>query len=519
MSEKYPNVDETETMKRFGYTSDRLSANSSKKIVCKCDYCGQFCEKRMDKYSRARKDIPKNSCSNRTCMTSKVQEVNMVRFGTTSPFANKEIREKIKETMIDKYGVASPLQSKEIYSKLKQTNLEKYGVENVFQNEDIKEKSKETCLEKYGFTNFAQADALIPCDNLKVGDKKWRWEVKRVFLEDYHGSNCTFCDVVCECGNKATIKMTTIMTGGSKSCGCLRDETSRLNGQASVVHGMVDTRIYRIYNAMKTRCTNPNTPAWKNYGGRGITICEEWLYDFISFYEWSMANGYSDELSIDRIDNDGDYCPENCRWATPTEQNRNRRDSSNVVITAFGETKSVYDWFDDDRCIVKISTLCYRIGAGWNPEKAITEASERDVIRKKLYKIWSGIKTRCYNENSEHYDRYGERGISMCDEWKNDFNKFYNWSMSNGYGEKLSVDRINNDGNYEPSNCKWASSKEQAYNRSSTLHFDITAWGETKDIQKWSQDTRCVVPIKTICSRLGGGWAPEEAISRDRERG
>jgi hypothetical protein len=78
---------------------------------------------------------------------------------------------------------------------------------------------------------------------------------------------------------------------------------------------------------MKQRCANPNNQKYKDYGGRGIKVCEEWLHDFQSFYDWAIANGYADGLSIDRIDVNGNYCPENCRWVTMMEQRHNRRDS------------------------------------------------------------------------------------------------------------------------------------------------------------------------------------------------
>ena len=101
----------------------------------------------------------------------------------------------------------------------------------------------------------------------------------------------------------------------------------------------------------------------------------------------------------------------------------------------------------------------------------------------------------------------------MSDKWKENFLEFYDWSIKNGYEEGLSLDRINNDGNYEESNCKWVTAKEQAFNRSSTLHFNITAWDETKDIHEWVKDSRCVVEVKHICSRIGVGWTPERALS------
>lgn len=110
-----------------------------------------------------------------------------------------------------------------------------------------------------------------------------------------------------------------------------------------VKHGLSGTRIKRIYYNMHSRCENTNTPKYKNHGGRGIKICDEWHggEGLVNFYNWAMANGYTEDLTLDRIDNDGDYCPENCQWVDFATQNRNKRD--NVFVTINGVTKVVED--------------------------------------------------------------------------------------------------------------------------------------------------------------------------------
>lgn len=136
---------------------------------------------------------------------------------------------------------------------------------------------------------------------------------------------------------------------------------------------------------MKNRCYNENADRYSDYGGRGITIYEEWLFDFDKFSLWAYANGYKPGLTIDRKDNNDGYYPWNCRWITKAEQNRNRRD--NLFVTAFGETKICADWESDSRCIVPAMTFRSRIYSGMRPELALTKPAigftekEKDFIR------------------------------------------------------------------------------------------------------------------------------------------
>lgn len=129
-------------------------------------------------------------------------------------------------------------------------------------------------------------------------------------------------DCKCDCGNTAVVRGASLKNGITRSCGCLIAESTK---NRNTTHCLSKTRLYRIWANMKDRCLNSNTREYPYYGGRGITVCDEWKNDFQAFYNWAMANSYQDHLSIDRIDNDKGYTPDNCRWATHSEQMYNRR--------------------------------------------------------------------------------------------------------------------------------------------------------------------------------------------------
>lgn len=147
----------------------------------------------------------------------------------------------------------------------------------------------------------------------------------------------------CDCGNYATVCGAYLTNGHTKSCGCYSRERSK-------THGHHDHPLYRVWLGIRTRCYNSTDSSYKNYGGRGIKMCDEWLNNFKSFYDWSIANGYKNERlesgrnkwTVDRIDNNGDYCPENCRWTDQKTQANNTR--RNRFITINGESRTLEQW-------------------------------------------------------------------------------------------------------------------------------------------------------------------------------
>lgn len=133
-------------------------------------------------------------------------------------------------------------------------------------------------------------------------------------------------------------------------------------------HGMARTRLYRTWANMKNRCGKEYDKEYKYYGGRGISVCKEWATSFEKFKEWALSNGYQDNLTIDRIDVNGNYEPKNCRWITRQEQNKNA--SSNIILSLNGVSHILADWSD----IVEIgySTLQGRVRRGWSDEEVLT---------------------------------------------------------------------------------------------------------------------------------------------------
>lgn len=184
-------------------------------------------------------------------------------------------------------------------------------------------------------------------------------------LHNYHKNNRIYWLCVCDCGNLIEVDSSRLVSGQTKSCGCLRKD---LLIKRNLKHDKSHTRLYNIWTQMKKRCYNSKTPQYKDYGGRGIAVCYEWCNNFQSFYDWSMANGYNDTLSIDRVDNNKSYSPDNCRWATRRQQNRNTRQNRNITIN--GETHCLKDWCDI--LGLKRSTVSNRINRyNWTIEKAL----------------------------------------------------------------------------------------------------------------------------------------------------
>lgn len=166
----------------------------------------------------------------------------------------------------------------------------------------------------------------------------------------------------CDCGNHVVVQGANLKNGHVKSCGCYqRDNPSHKK------HGKRATRLYMIWKHIRQRCLDENCKSYARYGGRGIKLCEEWLNSFNTFYDWAMANGYRDDLTIDRINVNGNYCPENCRWATRKTQGNNKRNNHNIAYK--GKTQTLSQWCEE--LGLSYSSIWNRLYIlGWATEKA-----------------------------------------------------------------------------------------------------------------------------------------------------
>ena len=172
-----------------------------------------------------------------------------------------------------------------------------------------------------------------------------RWKVLRR-VDDHiskSGYHFTQYECQCRCGTVKNVLASALKSGRSQSCGCYNAENKTVVcGNNFRTHGETKTRLYQIYAGIKKRCYNENAQNYKNYGGRGITVCDEWESSWYAFRDWALLNGYTDALTIDRIDVNGNYEPNNCRWVDKSVQANNRR--TNRIITYAGESHTIAEW-------------------------------------------------------------------------------------------------------------------------------------------------------------------------------
>lgn len=188
-------------------------------------------------------------------------------------------------------------------------------------------------------------------------------------LSDSRGKRRWYCVCRCDCGIVSVIGPAILRRKShpSRVCRCL--------SKNSVEYGGAKTPLYGVYWGMIRRCYDENAAGYKNYGGRGITVCEEWIASFEAFRDWALSHGYKPGLQIDREKNDLGYSPDNCRFVTAKVNSNNKRNT--LFFALKNETKSLSQWADDPRCSVTYMTLRDRLRRGWDFQKALTTAAIR----------------------------------------------------------------------------------------------------------------------------------------------
>jgi hypothetical protein len=242
--------------------------------------------------------------------------------------------------------------------------------------------------------------------------------LKNLGINKYHKS-IFLCE--CYCGNEFVCVGSSLENGNTSSCGCYSKIKSKENGLNNKTHGLTNSRLYSIWNGLKERCYNKNClKDYKNYGGRGITVCYEWLdknNGFINFYNWSMANEYQKDLTIDRIDNNKGYSPDNCRWCTQKQQCRNRR--NNHIIIYNNISKTMIEWAE----YCNIDYYLFK--------SKIKHFSLKDIIE-----------NTCESKNIKYISYQGLR--KSLKEWSNILNIPYN-TLSTRLQRKWTVERAFNN--------------------------------------------------------------------------
>jgi hypothetical protein len=298
---------------------------------------------------------------------------------------------------------------------------------------------------------------------------------------------------------------------------------------------------YRLWGDMIQRCENPNNKAYDNYGGRGISVCDRWRNSF-EYFLYDMGFRPSDKYSLDRIDVNRGYFPENVRWATREQQRNNTR--TNRFITAYNRTYSVMIW--SRLSGLNRHTIRMRIKRGATPEEAIPidlikewpEEPTHDPIREKdgylldedwlkrgeevnslrganlhkefvpEYHAWKSMKGRCLNPKDAAYHHYGGRGIGVHEPWIHSFPQFLT-DVGPRPSDKHSLHRLDNNRSYMPGNVCWALKEEQIANRRNSLN--LTYRGITQSLSRWSKETG--IPYSALQRRIQLDWTPEQILT------
>jgi hypothetical protein len=334
-------------------------------VDVKCDYCGDGYQVMYNTYTSYRRDLVNKDACNK-CKIIKQSEVMEIKYGVTTSLYLPEVRRKQQETNLKKYGGISPTQSKEVREKISkaQRHFDLIPIENI-----LKDKNG-----NYDLTGLKFGKLVVIKRKLGYKDKPLkRW----------------ICECTCENKTIVDVEERRLIDGTVISCGCISPESSTRMKKNMTTNGYSKERLYRIWRGMKKRCHDENDHAYYNYGARGISVCEEWISDYPKFREWALNNGYADDLTIDRIDNDEGYNPDNCRWFTKGQQADNRRVVRQIEIN--GEKKTITEWAKFSGIPRKL--IESRIAEGWSgadllKPKEVSKSGHKYILWLEHKKRW-----------------------------------------------------------------------------------------------------------------------------------
>lgn len=210
---------------------------------------------------------------------------------------------------------------------------------------------------------------------MKVIDRTGMRYGRLTVISQAERTNDGFTQWLCKCDCGKTKIIPTHNLTRIQSCGCYKQEVFKRD---HIKHGNSKTKLYHVWSSMKARCKNQNNKEWHRYGGRGISVCEEWRNGYEPFQNWALSHGYKEGLTLDRIDNDKGYSPDNCRWITLSEQQNNT--SRNRFIEYNGEVKTASQIAKENNVNAKM--FCQRIASGWDIERALNEPCHIEFRRK-----------------------------------------------------------------------------------------------------------------------------------------
>lgn len=229
--------------------------------------------------------------------------------------------------------------------------------------------------------------ARIVASSFPIGTPFGRWTtITLPYQKERHLARHTCMDWYvrcrCSCGTVGEKLLLPLRQGLQRSCGCLRsDRTTERNVARKILTHPGDDRLHGIWAGMKRRCYDPKVEYYSRYGGRGIKVCDAWRESYPAFREWAINHpAYRDGLSIERVDNDGDYEPDNCTWIPRADQALNRSNTRRLEYQ--GETKLLKEWAEDPRCVApSVGSLYQRLDRGWSFEDALTTPAQRDGVK------------------------------------------------------------------------------------------------------------------------------------------